>query len=164
MTINVLRKFAVYRTLLLVCTAVLVLAGCGKIKEIRPTTWEMGSISPKGLYSVDINFKLGIYNPSMQIALSDIFAEVVVNGKVIGNVSLAPFTLEAKSEKVYDMNALLALNKGYSILNLLPLMKDPTALNNAYVNVCLRATLKNGLSKELRWDKMPVAELMKLAQ
>ena len=164
MNINVLRKSAVYRILLLVCTAVLVLASCGNIKEILPTTWEIGSISPKGLYSVEVNFKLGIYNPSMQIALSDIFAEVVVNGKVIGNVSVAPFVLEAKSEKVYDMNALLALNKGYSILNLLPLMKDPAALKNAHVNVRVRATLKNGLSKELRWDAIPVAELMKLAQ
>ena len=116
------------------------------------------------MYSVNVDFKLGIYNPSMQIGLSDIFAEVVVNGKVIGNVSVAPFVLEAKSEKVYDMNALLALNKGYSILNLLPLMKDPESLKKAYVNVRVRATLKSGLSKELRWDEMPVEKLMKLAQ
>ena len=146
------------------CTAVLTLASCGKIKEIRPTSWEIVSISPKGMYSVNVDFKLGIYNPSMQIGLSDIFAEVVVNGKVIGNVSVAPFILEAKSEKVYDMNALLALNKGYSILNLLPLMKDPESLKKAYVNVRVRATLKSGLSKELRWDEMPVEKLMKLAQ
>jgi hypothetical protein len=43
-------------------------------------------------------------------------------------------------------------------------MKDPAALKNAHVNVRVRATLKNGLSKELRWDAIPVAELMKLAQ
>ena len=100
----------------------------------------------------------------MQIALSDIFAEVMLNGKVVGNLSLAPFVMEAKSDNVYDMNALIALNKGFSIINLLPMLKDPEALKNAYVNVKVRATLKNGLSKNLEWNEIPLEELLKLAE
>ena len=72
--------------------------------------------------------------------MSDIFAEVMLNGKVVGNLSLAPFVMEAKSDNVYDMNALIALNKGFSIINLLPMLKDPEALKNAYVNVKVKAT------------------------
>ena len=100
----------------------------------------------------------------MQIALSDIFAEVMLNGKVVGNLSLAPFVMEAKSDNVYDMNALIALNKGFSIINLLPMLKDPEALKNAYVNVKVKATLKNGLSKNLEWNEIPLEELLKLAE
>lgn len=100
----------------------------------------------------------------MQIALSDIFAEVMLNGKVVGNLSLAPFVMEAKSDNVYDMNALIALNKGFSIINLLPMLKDPEALKNACVNVKVKATLKNGLSKNLEWNEIPLEELLKLAE
>ena len=153
-----------YRLLLLVCTAILSLASCGKISEIRPTSFELESIAPKGLYSVAADFKVGIHNPAMQIALSDIFAEVMLDGKVVGNVSLAPFVMEAKSDNVYDMNALVALNKGFSIINLLPMMKDPESLKNAYVNVKVKATLKSGLSKNLEWKEIPVEKLLKLAE
>ena len=153
-----------YRLLLLVCTAILSLASCGKISEIRPTSFELESLAPKGLYSVAVDFKLGIHNPAMQIALSDIFAEVMLDGKVVGNLSLAPFVMEAKSDNVYDMNALVALNKGFSIINWLPMMKDPESLKNAYVNVKVKATLKNGLSKNLEWKGIPVEKLLKLAE
>ena len=153
-----------YRLLLLVCVVIMSLVSCNKIREIRPTSFELVSVSPKGFYSADVDFKLGIHNPALQIGFSDIFAEVVLNGKVIGNVSVAPFVMEAKSDKKYDMNALVALNKGFSIINLLPMMKDPESLKNAYVNVKVKATLKNGLSKELKWNEIPVEKLMKLAE
>lgn len=164
MYINVLVKSFAYRLLLLTCAAILFLASCNKISEIRPTSFEIVSFTPKGLYSADVNFKLGIHNPALQIGLSDIFAEVTLYGKVIGNVSVAPFVMEAKSDNVYDMNALIALNKGSSILNLIPVMGDPEALKNAYLNVRVKATLKGGLSKELKWDEIPVEKLIKLAK
>lgn len=164
MYINVSVKSFSYRLLLLVSTVILSLASCGKISEIRPTSFELESIAPKGLYSVAADFKLGIHNPAMQIALSDIFAEVMLDGKVVGNLSLAPFVMEAKSDNIYDMNALVALNKGFSIINLLPMLKDPEALKNAYINVKVKATLKSGLSKNLEWNEIPVEELLKLAE
>ena len=88
----------------------------------------------------------------------------MLNGKVIGNVSVAPFVMEAKSDKVYDMNALLALNKGTSVLNLIPLLKNPDAMKNAHINLRVRATLKNGISKELVWNEVPVEKLIKLVE
>ena len=100
----------------------------------------------------------------MQIALSDIFAEVMLDGKVVGNLSLAPFVMEAKSDNIYDMNALVALNKGFSIINLLPMLQDHEALKNAYINVKVKATLKSGLSKNLECNEIPVEELLKLAE
>lgn len=164
MHINVLKNLFSYRVLLLICAAVVTFAGCSKISEIRPTSFNVVSVSPKGLYSADVQFKLGVHNPAFQISLSDIFAEVTLYGKVIGNVSVAPFVMEAKSDATYDMNALVALNKGYSILNLIPVMRDPEALKNAYMNVRVKATLKGGLSKELKWDEIPVEKLIKLAE
>ena len=153
-----------YRLLLLVCVAIMSLVSCNKIREIRPTSFELVSVSPKGFYSADVDFRLGIHNPALQIGFSDIFAEVVLNGKVIGNVSVAPFVMEAKSDKVYDMNALLALNKGTSVLNLIPLLKNPDAMKNAHINLRVRATLKNGISKELVWNEVPVEKLIKLVE
>lgn len=164
MYIKVLVKRISYRLLLLVCVAIMSLVSCNKIREIRPTSFELVSVSPKGFYSADVDFKLGIHNPALQIGFSDIFAEVVLNGKVIGNVSVAPFVMEAKSDKVYDMNALLALNKGTSVLNLIPLLKNPDAMKNAHINLRVRATLKNGISKELVWNEVPVEKLIKLVE
>ena len=164
MYIKVLVKRISYRLLLLVCVAIMSLVSCNKIREIRPTSFELVSVSPKGFYSADVAFSLGIHNPALQIGFSDIFAEVVLNGKVIGNVSVAPFVMEAKSDNVYDMNALLALNKGTSVLNLIPLLKSPDAMKNAHINLRVRATLKNGISKELVWNEIPVEKLIKLVE
>ena len=99
----VLRKIISSALILSVCVVLTVLSGCGKIQDIRPTSFKLESISPKGLSAAEMNFRIGIHNPVMQISLSDIFAEVVVSGKVIGNVSVSPFVLEAKSDKEYDI-------------------------------------------------------------
>lgn len=160
----VLRKIIPSALILSVCAALIMLSGCGKIQDIRPTSFELESISPKGLSAAEMNFRIGIHNPVMQISLSDIFAEVVVSGKVIGNVSVSPFVLEAKSDKEYDMKALLALSKGSSVLNLIPLLKDPEAQKSAVMNVRFKAALKGGLAKELKWEGIPVEKLMKLVE
>ena len=156
----VLRKIIPSALILSVCAALIMLSGCGKIQDIRPTSFELESISPKGLSAAEMNFRIGIHNPVMQISLS----EVVVSGKVIGNVSVSPFILEAKSDKEYDMKALLALSKGSSILNLIPLLKDPEAQKSAVMNVRFKAALKGGLAKELKWEGIPVEKLMKLVE
>ena len=80
MYIKVLVKRISYRLLLLVCVAIMSLVSCNKIREIRPTSFELVSVSPKGFYSADVDFRLGIHNPALQIGFSDIFAEVVLNG------------------------------------------------------------------------------------
>ena len=161
---NVLGKRISYRLLLLICTVILSCTSCKKIYEIRPTSFEFVSLNPQGLSSADVDFKVGIDNPTLQVRLSDIFVEVILNGKIIGDVTVAPFVMEARTEKVYDMSALVALRKGSSIFNLLPLLKGAKAVKDINLNIRVKATLKGGLSKTFVWEEVPMEELIKLAE
>lgn len=157
-----MKRTSLYRLLFFVCTCILLLTGCGKLKQIRPTTFEIVSFQPQGLARVEVDFRLGIDNPAMQIGLSEISAEVMMSGKIIGKVSLSPFIMEAKSNKVYDMTALVEL--GTTIFNFLPILKDAEVQKKVTVNLAARATLKSGLSKKIELKDVPMEQIMKLTE
>lgn len=98
----------------------------------------------------------------MQIGLSEISAEVLMSGKIIGKVSVSPFVMEARSNKVYEMKALAEL--GTTIFNFIPIFTDAQAQKNVTVNLVARAKLKSGLSKKLEFKGVPLEQLMKLAE
>ena len=101
------------RLLALMLAAMLVfLAGCQKIKDIRITSANITSLSVKGLKGADVSLAVGVFNPSVQISVSEIEGEVKHSGKIIGRVAIAPVIIKAKSEETYDLEAVVSIAEG----------------------------------------------------
>ena len=154
-------KNKAYR-LISIAIMVLVLGSCAKVKQVGVTSFELDSITPKGLRALTVKMSVGVHNPANEITLSEISGEAVVSGKVIGNVAVAPVVLTARKDSSYTVKADLTLAEGVSVFEVLALAKDKSAIENGTANVYAKAKLKGGPSKKIKMEDVPLKKLKEL--
>lgn len=152
-------KNKAYR-LISIAIMVLVLGSCAKVKQVGVTSFELDSITPKGLRALTVKMSVGVHNPANEITLSEISGEAVVSGKVIGNVAVAPVVLTARKDSSYTVKADLTLAEGVSVFEVLALAKDKSAIENGTANVYAKAKLKGGPSKKIKMEDVPLKKLL----
>ena len=150
--------------IILLGAAMLTLTGCSKYKEIRPTSFKLESVSPKGLRSIDVEMSVGISNPAGQLTISDFSGEVEHSGKVLGKLTLAPLNLMPRVDTVYRVSGRVDLSNELSIIQALSYVRKPQQLKEATVDLKAKAKLKCGLSKNLQYEDIPVEKLLKLLE
>lgn len=149
--------------LLVLAVAMTCLCGCSKFKQIRPVSATVESIVPTGLRSVSAVLVVEIDNPAAQLTLSEIEGVIFHSGKVFGRVTLDPFILKARSLETYSLHAVLTLDKGVSLLDLMSLMKS-NVIEECTVNLQVKASLKGGASKRMKIEDLPLKELYELVR
>ena len=154
-------KNKAYR-LISIAIMVLILGSCAKVKQVGVTSFELDSITPKGLRALTVKMSVGVHNPANEITLSEISGEAVVSGKVIGNVAMAPVVLTARKDSSYTVKADLTLAEGVSVFEVLALAKDKSAIENGTANVYAKAKLKGGPSKKIKMEDVPLKKLKEL--
>lgn len=156
-------KNLVKRILLLAVSAVaLCLAGCKdvqNIKNIKVTSVALESITPYGLRGVTASIAVGVDNPSFSVDLSEIEGALKLSGKVLGRMAMDPFVLQARSAEVYHLKTSVNIEQGVNLAELLALT-DAETLNKCMVDVSVRATLKGGISKRLKFNDIPLTNLL----
>lgn len=155
---NLLRRIL----LAAVSAMALCLAGCKDIqnvKNIKVTSVAVETISPNGLRGLTVGLAVGVDNPSFSVDLSEINGSLKLSGKVLGRVAMDPFTLHGKSAETYHLKAAVTIEPGVTLSELAALL-DMETLNQCMADVSVRATLKNGLSKVLNFNDMPVKDLL----
>ena len=154
-------KNKAYR-LISIAIMVLILGSCAKVKQVGVTSFELDSITPKGLRALTVKMSVGVHNPANEITLSEISGEAVVSGKVIGNVAMAPVVLTARKDSTYKVNADVTLAEGVSVLEVLALAKNKSAIENGTANIYAKAKLKGGPSKKIKMEDVPLKKLKEL--
>ncbi len=154
-------KNKAYR-LISIAIMVLVLGSCAKVKQVGVTSFELDSITPKGLRALTVKMSVGVHNPANEITLSEISGEAVVSGKVIGNVAMAPVVLTARKDSTYKVKADVTLAEGVSVLEVLALAKNKSAIENGTANIYAKAKLKGGPSKKIKMEDVPLKKLKEL--
>ena len=134
--------------------AMLVFGGCAKVSQIRTTSVSLSSVTPKGLRALSLTLSVGVHNPASQIILSDI------SGKVIGNVAMAPVTLEARTDTTYQLQADVALADGVSVFEVLNYVRRKDTMDKTTVNVYAKAKVKGLPAKKIKMEDMPLKQLL----
>ena len=143
----------------LLCVAALCLSGCGDIRDLEVTSVQVESIYPNGLRGVIVGLAVGIDNPAFQVGLSEIEGTLKLSGKVLGRMAMDPFVLHARSAETYHLKASVNIEQGVSLAELLALT-DMETLNKCMVDVSVKATLKGGISKRLKFNDIPLTNLL----
>ena len=141
---------------------VLLLGSCAKVKQLGVTSFELDSVTPRGLRALTLTMSVGVHNPAKEITLSEISGEAVVSGKVIGNVAVAPVVLTARKDSTYKVKADVTLAEGVSVLEVLALAKNKSAIENGTANIYAKAKLKGGPSKKIKMEDVPLKKLKEL--
>lgn len=152
-------KNKAYR-LISIAFMVLLLGSCAKVKQVSVTSFELDSLTPRGLRALTLTMSVGVHNPANEITLSEISGEAVLSGKVIGNVAVDPVVLTARKDTSYTVKADLTLAEGVSVFEVLALAKNKSAIENGTANVYAKAKLKGGPSKKIKMEDVPLKKLL----
>ena len=150
------------RYMILLLLAVFCFSSCAelkKIKEIEVDKFRVEGVSPNGLRGMTVNFVVEVDNPASQLSFSDVTGTLERSGKVLGRVEVDPFTLQGKRVEKYHLKADVTLGEGASLLELGKLM-DKNALNESTVDINAKVKIKNGASKKVKLNDVPVKELL----
>lgn len=148
---------------LAIAVLMLGLTSCGNFKDIKVNSANIEKISPYGLRGVDVAFAVEVDNPASQIKLSDMEATLKHSGKVIGKVTVDPFTMKKRSVEVYHLNARVNLGEGVSLYDMVMLMDDKV-LGECVVDVTAKGKLKSGLAKTITKKDIPLKKLLEYAE
>ena len=137
----------------------LTLGGCKKVKDIRVTSVAVEAISPQGLKGISVFLAVGIDNPAFQIGLEDIHGALKHSGKVLGRVTVDPFTVQARSAEIYHLRAFVTLGEDATLRDLL-MLTDMAKLNECMVDVSATPRLKSGIGAPLTLKDIPLKKLL----
>ena len=154
-----MKKLVERLALVLLCAAVMCLTGCGDVRDIKVTSVNIESISLNGLRGANVDLAVGIDNPAFHVELSEIEGSLKLSGKVLGRMAMAPFVLHARSKETYHLKTTVNIEQGVTLKELMALT-DMETLNMCTVDVSVRATLKGGVSKVLRFNDIPMTKLL----
>ena len=146
--------------LLIILTAVvsLLLSSCGKIHEIGVTSYDITSVTPSGLRSVDGVITVGIHNPTFAFTISDIHGTIYHKGNSLADFSADPVEVKKKCDEVYDIHGHASLSKGTSVLSLLSLIRD---INPEDYSMDIHAKVKaKGFTKSISKTGILVSQLV----
>ena len=148
------------RTLALVSIVMLLfLTGCGKFKDIKVNSVKVEKVTPHGIKSLDVYLGVNIENPAPQIKLSDMEAVVRYSGKVLGRVTVDPFTMKGRTTETYHLKAKMSLDKKVSLYDMLMFL-DKNYMDNFFVDITVKGQLKGGLSKTITKKDVPLKQLL----
>lgn len=149
------------RLIILTMTAMLVsLTSCGNFKDIKVNSVAVNKIALDGFKAVDVELFVEIDNPAALLKLSDMEATVKNSGKVLGKVTVDPFTLSPRQTLVYNVKARMKLEIGLAELSRL---YDKNFLENCMVDITVKGQLRGGLSKTITKNDIPLKKLINYA-
>lgn len=151
------------RIVVLAFTAILLsLTGCGKFTQISVNSAKVEKVSANGLRGLNADLAVEIDNPAIQIKLSDMEAVVRYYGKVLGTVTVDPFTMQGRTVDTYHLKAKISLDKDVSLYDMLELL-DKKNLEKCVVDVTATGRIKGGISKTITKQDIPLKKLLDYA-
>ena len=148
--------------IVLLSVMLLALSGCKSVrnvKNISVSSVKVEAIAPQGLQGINVFLAIGVDNPAMQITLENINGALKYSGKVLGRVSVDPFTLQARSAEIYHLRAFVTLGEDATLKDLL-MLADMTKLQECMVDVSATPRLKSGLGAPINLKDIPLKKLL----
>lgn len=133
-------------------------SGCKSYEQIKIVSGKLESLNMNGLRNADIVLSVEIDNPAGKIVLEDVRGTLKHSGKILGNVTLAPLTLTARTKAEYKVTAVLELDKGIGLLQLMNFMNTNT-LKECTVDVYARGKAA-GIKAKREYKDIPVKKLL----
>ena len=137
---------------------VLLMSGCHKYEQIQILYGKVESLNMSGLRSADVRMDVGLSNPAGKIIIEDAVGTLKHFGKVIGNVTLAPLTLDARTSASYKVEARVELARSLGIMEMMS-FADIRKLEECTIDVSLRGKA-SGIRLKKEYKDIPLKKLL----
>lgn len=145
----------------LICLAAFfMLCGCAKTyKDIKVTSFDLVSVSPRGLTKVDVMIDLGLDNPIVGFEVFDACGVVKLDGEPALTVTSDQLVVAGHASKVYRIPLQGEIASGFNPLGLLSLAKEMD-LSRFTADISAKVSLRGGVGKKIDMKDVPLGELL----
>lgn len=146
--------------LFIIALAAFCLCSCAQsFKDIKVTSCELVSLSPRGLSALDATVSVGVDNPTVQVTLSQAYGLVKMNGEPCLHITADDVTLAPKTEDIYTLELHGNIDSNFNPFQLITLFREPD-WSVMTMDIWFRGTLKNGLGKDFEYKDIPLKDLL----
>lgn len=146
-------------TILCVCTALL--ASCsGGIKDIKVTSFNLISVTPRGVSDLYAMVELGVRNPVVAFTVTEADGVIKLDGQPCIRLSADQLLVDGNSDKVYVLPVKGKLDSEFNPWQLLALLKEQD-FSRLTVDATAKVSLRSGIGKDIVITDMPLSKLLK---
>lgn len=157
---EVMRVFLNKRTALAALLGMLLLIqGCARLKQINVVSCKVESVSMRGLRGVSAVLSVGVDNPAAAFGISDMEGTVYVGNDVLGSFSADEFQVAGRCVSENNVPVDFTLDRSVSFMEILSLLRNMD-LDMVTMDISFRAKVKGGVSKKMRFERLPASRLI----
>lgn len=142
-------------------TVIMAANGCVNIKGLEVTSIRMESVRPNGMRKLSFSMEVGIDNPSKEFQVYDMEGTIYKDRQELGDLTVEPVTVLAKSDMKYRVRAEFAMNGSLTFLDLMSMIPN-SDLEEYRMDVRLTVKTKGGHAKKLKFRDVPAKSVMKM--
>lgn len=143
-----------------VCLALIAASSCAKsFQDIKMTSFDIVSLTPRGLSSIDASVEVGVDNPTVQVTLTRMQAIAKMDGVPCLYIFADDLTLAPYTQQTYRLDLHGTLDEQFNPFYLLTLIQKPD-MDSITVDVTFRGTLRSGLSKDFSYIDIPLKDIL----
>lgn len=158
MTVTMMKKKTII-LLLAIISAFSILTSCADTKDIKITSFEIVSVTPKGMDGLDALVKIGINNPSVSFEVSDLVGTLKLEGAPCLSITADQLIVSGKTIKVYSVPLQGKMSEGFNPFQLLRIINGYSLdFDKLTVDVSAKASLRGGIGKKLEFNDLKIGE------
>ena len=135
------------------------------IKDIKVNSFEVVSLTPKGLRDIDALIKVNVHNPSVSFELTDIAGLLKLKGKDVLTLTTDQLIVAGKTDKVYTIPVHGTIAEDFNPFQLLDIFnanggEQKLNLDDVTLDLSLRPALRGGLGKIVDVKDIKLSKLL----
>ncbi|MCQ2182349.1 MAG: hypothetical protein MJY89_02970 [Bacteroidales bacterium] len=147
--------------LAIVASALSLLTSCSKTKDIKITSFEIVSVTPRGMNGLDALVKIGINNPSVAFELTDLVGTLKLEGVPCLSITADQLIVSGKTVKTYSVPLQGQMSEGFNPFQLLRIINGYSLdFDKLTVDVQGKASLRGGFGKKLEINDLKIGEYL----
>ncbi len=142
----------------LAAVAVLCCTGCAGLKDIRDMnilSFNMKSLSLRGLEDISATLEATVDNPARNITVESLDGTAFRNGKTLGTFLVQPFTIPGRDTSEVEIDCRLAIDKDFPALELMGIASHFNA-DEFTVDITLKARIGKGACHKVSFKEIPL--------
>ena len=133
------------------------------IKDIKVNSFEIVSLTPKGLKDIDAVVRVDVHNPSVSFELTDLVGVVKYKGKEALTITSDQLIVSGKTDKAYTVPVHGALADDFNPFQLLEMLGSDSSqmfsLDGLTLDLSLRPALRGGIGKKIEINDISLGKL-----
>jgi len=144
-----------------VFAAMSLMTSCSNMDDIKITSFEIVSVTPRGVNGLDALVKIGINNPSFAFEVTDLIGTLRLEGVPCLSISTDQLIVAGKTAKTYNVPLQGQMADGFNPFQLLRIINGYSLdFDKLTLDVHGRAALRGGIGKKLEFNDIKIGEYL----